>query len=94
MISKEANARGTGHRNVGRTPDLNVIRIGYPKVGRTPCSNAIRVPVLKSIRTEYPKVIRTPGLWITEILHDDSYLSCTQIAALLEGHRQLFKSRH
>ena len=31
------------------------------------------------------------ALWITEIFHDDSYLPCTQVAALLEGHRQLFK---
>ena len=77
----------------GRTPDLNVIRIGYPKVIRTPSSNAIRIPDSKGIRTEYPKGGRTPGLWITEILHDDSYLPCTEVAALLEGHRQLFKGR-
>ena len=91
MISKEANARGTGHRNVIRTPDSCIIRTEYPNVIRTPCSNVIRIPDLKSIRTEYPKVIRTPGLWITEILHDDSYLPRTEVAALLEGHRQLFE---
>ena len=75
----------------GRTPDRNVIRIGYPNAIRTPDSNAIRIPDLKSIRTEYLKGIRTEELWITEILHDDSYLPCTQVAALLEGHRQLFE---
>ena len=31
------------------------------------------------------------ALWIPEILHDDSNLPRTQVAALLEGHRQLFK---
>ena len=31
------------------------------------------------------------ALWITEILHDDSNLPRTQVAALLEGHRQLFE---
>ena len=45
----------------GRTPDLNVIRIGYPKVIRTPSSNAIRIPDSKGIRTEYPKGGRTPA---------------------------------
>lgn len=75
----------------GRTPDSCIIRTPDRNVIRTPDSNAIRIPDLKSIRTEYPKVIRTPDLWITEILHDDSYLPCTKVAALLEGHRQLFK---
>ena len=75
----------------GRTPDSCIIRTEYPNVIRTPSSNAIRIPDLKSIRTEYPKGIRTPGLWITKILHDDSYLSRTEVAALLEGHRQLFE---
>ena len=76
----------------GRTPDRNVIRTPDRNVIRTPDSNAIRIPDIKSIRTEYPKGIRTLGLWITEILHDDSYLPRTEVAALLEGHRQLFKS--
>ena len=31
------------------------------------------------------------ALWIPEILHDDSNLPRTQVAALLEGHRQLFE---
>ena len=70
----------------GRTPDLNVIRTEYPKVRRTPCSNVIRIPDPKGIRTEYPNVGRIEALWITEIFHDDSYLPCTQVAALLEGH--------
>ena len=77
-----------------RTPDSCFIRTEYPKVRRTLCSYDIRIPDLKSIRTEYPnggrieypKGIRTEELWITEILHDDSYLPCTQVAALLEGH--------
>ena len=70
----------------GRTPDSCIIRTEYPNVIRTPSSNAIRIPDLKSMRTEYPQVIRTLGLWITEILHDDSYLPRTEVAALLEGH--------
>ena len=70
----------------GRTPDSCFIRTEYPYVIRTPYSNAIRIPDLKSIRTEYLKGGRTPGLWITEILHDDSYLPRTEVAALLEGH--------
>ena len=61
----------------GRTPDSCIIRTEYPNVIRTPGSNAIRIPDLKSIRTEYPNVGRIEALWITEILHDDSYLSCT-----------------
>ena len=76
----------------GRTPDSYFIRTPDRNVIRTPCSYDIRIPDLKSIRTEYPKGIRTLGLWITEILHDDSYLPRTEVAALLEGHRQLFKS--
>ena len=75
----------------GRTPDSCFIRTEYPKVRRTLCSNVIRIPDPKGIRTEYPNVGRIEALWITEILHDDSYLPCTQVAALLEGHRQLFK---
>ena len=71
----------------GRTPDSCIIRTEYPKVIRTPYSYDIRIPDSKGIRTEYPKGGRTPGLWITEIFHDDSYLPCTQVAALLEGHR-------
>ena len=75
------------HRNVIRTeypkgirtPDRNVIRTEYPNATRTPDPNAIRTPGSNAIRT--------PGLWITEILHDDSYLSRTEVAALLEGHR-------
>ena len=74
-----------------RTLDLNVIRTEYPKGIRTGYPNGGRTPCSYDIRTEYPKGIRTEELWITEILHDDSYLSCTQVAALLEGHRQLFK---
>ena len=78
----------------GRTPDScfirteypKGIRTGYPNGGRTPCSYDIRIPDLKSIRTEYPNVGRIEALWITEIFHDDSYLPCTQVAALLEGH--------
>ena len=92
MISKEANARGTGHRNVIRTPDSCIIRTEYPKVIRTPDPNAIRTPGSNVIRIGYPKGIRTEGLWIPKILHDDSYLPRTEVAALLEGHRQLFKS--
>ena len=69
-----------------RTPDSCFIRTEYPKVRRTPCSYDIRIPDLKSIRTEYPNVGRIEALWITEIFHDDSYLPCTQVAALLEGH--------
>ena len=69
-----------------RTPDSCLIRTPDRNVIRTPGSYDIRIPDLKGIRTEYPKGIRTPGLWITEILHDDSYLPCTQVAALLEGH--------
>ena len=65
------------HRNVIRTeypkgiriPDRNVIRTEYPNATRTPYPNAIRTPGSNAIRT--------PGLWITEILHDESYLSCT-----------------
>ena len=75
----------------GRTPDSYFIRTPDRNVIRTPCSYDIRIPDLKSIRTEYPKGIRTPGLWITKILHDDSYLPRTEVAALLEGHRQLFE---
>ena len=70
----------------GRTPDSCFIRTEYPKVRRTLCSYDIRIPDLKSIRTEYPNVGRIEALWITEIFHDDSYLPCTQVAALLEGH--------
>mgnify|MGYP003437706586 CR=1 FL=1 len=74
-----------------RTPDSCFIRTEYPKGIRTHCSYDIRIPDLKSIRTEYPNVIRTEELWIPEILHDDSNLPRTQVAALLEGHRQLFE---
>ena len=77
MISKEANARGTGHRNVIRTPDSCFIRTEYPKGRRTPCSNAIRTLCSNAIRIGYPKGIRPEELWIPKILHDDSYLSCT-----------------
>ena len=75
----------------GRTPDSYFIRTPDRNVIRTPCSYDIRIPDLKSIRTEYPNVIRTEELWIPEILHDDSNLPRTQVAALLEGHRQLFE---
>ena len=78
----------------GRTPDSCFIRTEYPKGRRTPCSNAIRTGYPnggrtgypKGIRTEYPNVGRIEALCITEIFHDDSYLPCTQVAALLEGH--------
>ena len=74
-----SNVIRTGCSNVIRTGYFNVIRTGYPNDGRTGYP--------KGRRMEYPKGIRTEELWITEILHDDSYLSCTQVAALLEGHR-------
>ena len=78
----------------GRTPDSCFIRTEYPKVIRTPCSNVIRIPDRNVIRTGCCKggktgcfnVGRIEALWITEIFHDDSYLPCTQVAALLEGH--------
>ena len=84
----------------GRTPDSYFIRTPDRYVRRTLCSYDIRIEYPKGIRTEYPnggrieypKGIRTEELWITEIFHDDSYLPRTEVAALLEGHRQLFKS--
>ena len=75
----------------GRTPDPNAIRTPDPNAIRTPYPNAIRTGYPNAIRTEYPNVIRTEELWIPEILHDDSNLPRTQVAALLEGHRQLFE---
>ena len=85
-----------------RTPDSCFIRTEYPKVRRTPCSNVIRIPDRNVIRTgcckggktgcfnvgriECFKGGRIEALWITKILNDDSYLPCTQVAALLEGH--------
>ena len=75
----------------GRTPDSCIIRTEYPNAIITPCSNVIRIPDSKGRRTGYPKGGRTPGLWITKILHDDSNLPRTEVAALLKGHRQLFK---
>ena len=80
---RHRNVIRTGYPKVIRTPDRNVIRTEYPNVTRTPYPNAIRTPGSNAIRT--------PGLWITKIFHDESYLSRTQVAALLEGHRQLFK---
>ena len=74
-----------------RTPRSNIIRTGYPKGRRIGYPKGRRIEYPKGGRTPDPNVIRTEELWITEILHDDSYLSCTEVAALLEGHRQLFK---
>ena len=80
------NVIRTPSSNAIRIPDLKSIRTEYPKGRRTPCSYDIRIPDSKGRRTGYPKGGRTPGLWITKILHDDSYLSRTEVAALLEGH--------
>ena len=75
MISKEANARGTGHRNVIRTPDSCIIRTEYPKVIRTPDPNAIRTPDPNVIRTGYPNAGRIALPEIYESLRNSSWSS-------------------